>query len=132
MNCVIKYPKKNINFNNYENEKFWLIKLKDSGITPELIFYDDLKEILVTKYVGEKLCFENMPENYQDQLKNIIKILKDYNCRHNDIKNEELTVLNNKIYLIDFGWAFNYDEENPKCFPLCLGKYKKKKKKKNY
>ena len=38
---------------------------------------------------------------------NIYEILKYNNIYHNDITLDNLTILNNKIYLIDFGWANN-------------------------
>ena len=47
--------------------------------------------------------------------------LEKYNCRHNDIKPDELIVQNNKIRLIDFGWAHDLDKSNPSDWPKCLG-----------
>ena len=47
--------------------------------------------------------------------------LEKYNCRHNDIKPEEILVDKGKIKIIDFGWAYEKNKDNPKSWPECLG-----------
>ena len=52
---------------------------------------------------GERINKNNIPKDYEDQLNNIIKILENHNCRHNDIKPEELLIMNGKIKVVHFG-----------------------------
>ena len=57
------------------------------------------------EYAGEYLTKQNMPKNYEEQIKNIIVVLNQYRCSHNDIKPSELLILDGRIKLIDFGLA---------------------------
>ena len=70
---------------------------------------------------GERINKNNIPKDYEDQLNNIIKVLEKHNCRHNDIKPEELLVMNGKIKVVDFGWANELNEDNPDYWPKLLG-----------
>ena len=107
--------------NVYNNEKKWLIKMKNSILFPKLIYANDKFRLLITINAGELLNKNNLPEDYKLQFDNILKELKKYNCRHNDIKPSELVIKNHKINLIDFGWASELSKVNPKSFPPCLG-----------
>lgn len=107
--------------NVYKNEKKWLIKMKDSTLFPKLIYANDKLRLLLTINAGKLLNKENLPEDYKLQFDNILNELKKYNCRHNDIKPSELVIKNNKINLIDFGWAHELSNDNPISFPPYLG-----------
>ena len=111
--------------NVYENEKKWLLNLHDSSVFPKLLYFNDNLRMIVTIDEGELLTKCNIPYDYNNQGNNLIKELKRNNCRHNDIKPTELVIKEGKIKLIDFGWAHEYDKENPESWPECLGdKYK--------
>ena len=43
------------------------------------------------------------------------------NCRHNDIKPDEIIVYDGKIKLVDFGWANELNKKNPENWPKGLG-----------
>ena len=109
------------NINVYENEKKWLEKLKNSDIIAKPIHFDDKSRIITTEYSGENINKYNLPKNWEDQRDHIIETLRNNNCRHNDIKPNEILVYNGKLKLVDFGWASNYDKQNPKSWPKCLG-----------
>ena len=87
----------NDKINTYENEKKWLNILKETDVIAKPIHFDDNNKIITTEYVGERINKNNIPNDYEDQLNNIIKELEKHNCRHNDIKPEELLVMNGKI-----------------------------------
>lgn len=105
----------------YNNEKKWLTILKDTNIIAKPIHFDDKKRIITTEYSGVKLNKNNLPIDWEIQKTNILSVLKHHNCRHNDIKPDELLVIDNKIKLIDFGWANELDSTNPISWPKCLG-----------
>ena len=107
--------------NVYKNEKKWLNILKKSDIIAKPISFDDNSRIITTEYVGEKINKNNLPSDWENQRDYIISVLKKYNCRHNDIKPDELIVYNKKIKLIDFGWAHELNKNNPDVWPKCLG-----------
>jgi len=89
----------------YDREEHWLKKLSDSGITPGYISSDKRLKSVTMSYAGEYLTKQNMPKDYEEQIKNIIDVLKQYNCSHNDIKPSELLILDGKIKIIDFAWS---------------------------
>ena len=122
--CVSKkvsthWDKNNINV--YENEKKWLQKLTNTDIIAKPIYFIDNDRTIITEYSGEKINKHNIPDNWEQQRDNIISVLKQNNCRHNDIKPDEILVQNNKIKLIDFGWAHDANNENPENWPAGLG-----------
>lgn len=105
----------------YENEKKWLQKLKDTDIIARPIHFDDENRIITTEYAGELLNKDNLPEDWEEQRDRILKTLDYYDCRHNDIKPTELVIHDGKIRLIDFGWAHDSKQDNPKTWPKTLG-----------
>lgn len=105
----------------YDREEHWLKKLSDSGITPGYISSDKRLKSVTMSYAGEYLTKQNMPKDYEEQIKNIIDVLKQYNCSHNDIKPSELLILDDRIKLIDFGWSTKIGEPISKRWPLELG-----------
>lgn len=109
------------NINVYQNEKKWLNLLKNTDVIAKPVHFDDENRIITTEFVGESINKGNIPNNWKEQRDHICSTLKKFNCRHNDIKPNELIVHNNKIKLIDFGWANDFDKPNPHNFPSCLG-----------
>lgn len=79
------------------------LKLLNGKNTPKVI---DIGTNWVTlEYCGEELSKKNLPDNWVEQITEISQHLNDFNIIHRDIKKGNILVLNNKIYLIDFGWA---------------------------
>ena len=107
--------------NVYENEKKWLNILKDTNIIATPLSFDDNNKTITTIYSGEKINKYNIPSDWEDQRDYIIKVLNDHNCRHNDIKPDEILIDQGKIKLVDFGWAYELNKENPDIWPKCLG-----------
>lgn len=110
-----KFPKM------FDREVYWLEKLSNSGVTPIYISSNKRCNSVTMEYAGEYLTKQNMPKNYEEQTKNIIDVLKQYQCSHNDIKPSELLILDERIRLIDFSWSTKIGEPISKDWPEELG-----------
>lgn len=98
----------------YERELFWYEKLKDEIFIPKLVYKDDNNKIIITEYFGDRIDINNKPNNWEEQLTNILKILHDkYNWDNPDLKHTEILVSKEgKIGIVDFGWCrFNQSYE---------------------
>ena len=92
----------------FEREIYLLYFLNFHNIdfVPQLINYDIENRIMHMTYCGEKMNNYNKPNDYLEQLNNILTNINNLGIKHNDIKdNSELLILEEKIYLCDFGWA---------------------------
>lgn len=119
------YPR----FNVFINEIKWLSILKYFNRSPDLIYYNMNKKIIVMSNMGEVISRNNIPDDWELQIKYISDGLKYFGCAHNDIKPSEILVKDKKINIIDFGWSTRYGEKIPEEFPPGLGdkfKYKEK------
>lgn len=99
-------------YNVFEREVFWLKRFKDLDFIPNLISTNDDKKIIATEFVGDKITNLNIPNDFEKQLDNINKKIKEYNCQHNDINDDNFLIKNGKIYLIDFGWSTFIDDNH--------------------
>lgn len=70
---------------------------------------------------GEPLSLETLPDNWKDQLREILSSLAYYRILHRDIRLENLMVKDGIIKLIDFGWAKFEEEEEAVKPPDLLG-----------
>lgn len=95
----------------FANEIFWLKRFTGKIGFPT--YRGHSNGVIYINYCGNQLNRTNCPEDWQAQCGNILATLKFNNCRHHDIKPEEILVLDGKITLIDFGWAGPLDEETP-------------------
>ena len=88
---------------HYRNEINILPKLEIYNLTPKLINFNS--NCLFLSNCGEVISKNNIPINWKEQIYNIYNMLVKEKLYHNDITVTNFTVLKNKIYLIDFGWA---------------------------
>ena len=86
-------------------EVYWLQLFDHLEFTPNLLYADHQKFQIVMSYVGERLNDSNAPPNLYQQLFHISQQLMKLGCFYNDWKPENLTVLNDRIHIIDFGWC---------------------------
>lgn len=112
--------KKQINYtsNNLLENEYRILSHAVSNHFPKVYNYSDGS--LEMEHCGEPLE-DNIPDNWEEQLNDILKDLKANNILHRDIRIDNLTVKDKIIYLIDFGWAKIVGEEERLDVPSCLG-----------
>lgn len=115
-----KVYKEQKSFKNYDlvaTEKR-ILKALSSIHFPRL--YEDADNMIVMEDCGDIIDIDNLPQDWREQLVQIIMELRASNVQHRDIKPENLMVKEGIIRLIDFGWARFYDDQ-PDDPPSCLG-----------
>ncbi|MDC0859215.1 hypothetical protein OAP45_00080 [Candidatus Pelagibacter sp.] len=98
------------------NEIYWLNKLSKYKFFPKILKVDYQKKIISTSYEGDIISSKNKPNNWSEQLKEILNILKKNNCFHSDIKPDNLLVKKNKLVLIDFAQSIKITDLNKNLF----------------
>jgi len=92
-----------------KNEVFWLDKLNYLDFVPNLVSVDG--ESIVMTYVGRQVTPKSLPNDWREQVYSILNELAGVPCFHNDIKVEEILVMEGKIHLVDFHHATASREE---------------------
>lgn len=90
---------------NINNEVKCLKKLYKKKHFPILLSVDFDKNIIYLNNCGETVDNENIPKNWKEQIKEIIKTLKNSNVKNNDMWINNFLIKNDIINLIDFGWG---------------------------
>lgn len=98
-------------YEHYSKEIDILPKLEKYDLTPKLIDFNN--DTLILSNCGEIITKQNIPSNWKDQIYEIYKMLVKENIYHNDFTSTNVTVLNGKIYLIDFGWVSHNKPQYP-------------------
>ena len=109
------------NKQQFQNEINALLLLCNDNHFPKLLSYDDEEVCIYLNYCGEPLSSKNIPNDWKNQLKSIIiKLNNNKNIYHNDMmcrmnrnNGGNFCVMNNILYLIDFGWASRYKPSFP-------------------
>ena len=99
----MKIPYMYTDYDLLRREIFILKKLEQYNCFPKLLFYNNI--LLVTEYVGDIIIKETIPDNILFQINDISNILLKEKIIHSDIKQNEMLIKDNKLYIIDFGWA---------------------------
>tara|TARA_B100001059_G_C17712799_1_gene516408 strand:+ start:607 stop:1089 length:483 start_codon:yes stop_codon:yes gene_type:complete len=98
------------NLSIFYNEIFWLKKFQKYNFVPRIIDIDYHNYIILISYEGEKISDKNKPNDWVNQLKNILYYLRKNNCFHSDIKCDNLLVNKNKLVLIDFAQSIKISD----------------------
>jgi tRNA A-37 threonylcarbamoyl transferase component Bud32 len=100
---IIKYKEYDV----FQREIFWLklFEQHDFLFTPRIIDIDYNNLCFKMTYCGQPITKNTLPPNWRLQVYRILKSLGSVNCRHNDMKSDEILVNDDKIYMCDFGWA---------------------------
>ena len=107
-------------FGILEREARWLEILSPYAIAPNLVSAKD--DTLRLSYVGEPVRKHNLPADWRTQAERILSGLALGGCAHNDIKCDNLTVLDGRLYLIDFGWSTEVGAPIPTEWPAGIGR----------
>lgn len=78
------------------------------------------KNYMMTTYMGEHVCTENLPGDYAEQVSRIVTDMKSVGVRQNDMKKQDhmndFVIMNKKnVSLVDFGWASIHGKLNVNC-----------------
>ena len=103
---IIKILRKNQNgMIFFKNEVNTLLTVINENHFPKLICADINSMNICMTYCGELISKENLPNNWYEQFIEIKEILLKYELIIADIQYKNICVLNNIIYLIDFGFS---------------------------
>ena len=112
--------KKQVSYDDFsliENEER-ILTLCDSAHIPKLI--GSIGDEIEIEDCGDHLTADNLPEDWKNQLVDIVLYLRKVGICHNDIKVDNLMVKDNIVKIIDFGWS-SLEEEDISHYPSCLG-----------
>lgn len=101
-------------------ETLWIMRLECTGIVPKFLSMVS-EHVFEMENAGEILTCENLPRNYREQAENILRILAENNCSHNDIRPDNICVKDGIMRLIDFQWATELDDPIPSHWPKKIG-----------
>lgn len=90
-----------------DREIFFLSKLKKYKHFPKILGSGN--DYIIMSYCGRAGMIKNEMRNQAD---NILEILAINKIKHRDITKNNLLVLDDCLYLIDFGWSINDDEND--------------------
>jgi len=95
----------------FEREIYILDKLKSSNYFQKIYSYND--NMIYMEYLGDSL-FDNfmLPHDWENQIRNIFQILDDNRIFYPEFNLKNILILNNRLYLIDYGLARICDESN--------------------
>ena len=96
------------NENQIKNEVCSLLKLYKKPHFPILLSKNINKKYIYINYCGVKLTDTNIPPNWKEQLKKIVKTLYENKVYNNDMWKNNFLIKEDTIYLIDFGWAKSF------------------------
>lgn len=108
-----KYNHDSISLGLFENELKWYKRFSQIPNVPPHIpkMLDYSRDTLVLEYVGAPITKETIPVNFKDQLRIIASLLKYHRCHHCDIIPGNLLIFNTNLFIIDFGWALEEDQD---------------------
>lgn len=99
--------------------------------SPDLLELDVESLQITMTYLGPVVAAETLPEDWRDQMDEILDDLAQEGLRHNDIRSQNILVRDGKLRLIDFGWATTYNQVIPNDWPNGVLKPALKNKRKN-
>lgn len=103
---ILAVKKRPTYFVSYVTEKVWLQRMQGSGVTVEPLAFFDGDQTLVLQHVGNPVTKDTLPGDWEVQLLHILEVFLERNCRHNDLKPEEIMVDGTgRLRIVDLGFA---------------------------
>eukprot|EP01103_Thecamoeba_quadrilineata_P000749 TRINITY_DN10660_c0_g1_i1.p1 TRINITY_DN10660_c0_g1~~TRINITY_DN10660_c0_g1_i1.p1 ORF type:complete len:334 (-),score=16.10 TRINITY_DN10660_c0_g1_i1:44-1045(-) len=96
--CLKKYQ----HYDSFLKETKYTKLLSDSKHFPT--YYADIPNRLLFSYCGARLTRETIPNDYEEQINEIIEVFRAHSITHNDIHPYNMLLLNGNIKLIDFAY----------------------------
>lgn len=87
------------------NEVMHLEKLKECKFTPKLFKVRPEKLTIYMSYCGDRIKEDDLPGFMWIIKKYKKKLVDHWGIYHNDLKPDNICILQGQIYFIDFGWA---------------------------
>ncbi len=87
----------------FSNEVNTLKRLQGFPYFPHLISFDTDKLIIYMTYCGETISNKNLPQDWENQMSNISRILTVLNINSNDMSIRNTCCLGDELKIIDFG-----------------------------
>lgn len=100
--CLKVYSDSKYSKNSYKMELKNLKLLSNYEHFPKYIGCQKSK--ILMEYCGEKISKDNIPDDFINQIDDIINIFRSFSISHNDIHPDNILVKNGKIILIDFAF----------------------------
>jgi predicted Ser/Thr protein kinase len=88
-----------------EREVFWLERLKNTGVVPELLAVDQSSRAILMSDCGEPISTLNAPLDWEKQLSGLMEQLRANRCSHNDLSEHEVLVKDGRLRIVDFTFA---------------------------
>ena len=108
--------KKKISFNRlglhlFQNEVNSLLKLTNCSHIPQILGFNPKRMEIYMTYCGKELTRQTLPKDWKVQFKNISEIFIQNKIHSNDMIIRNTTVLDGKLYIIDFGLNNQFKED---------------------
>lgn len=109
-------------YGDMEREAAWLARVYDDAAVsdPDIVADPPSRTITMPDW-GERVTSTTLPANWRSQADGILSLLSLNGCQHNDIRPENLLVLDDTLRLIDFQWATPLGTPPPLGWPPSLG-----------
>jgi len=105
-----KLPENMLGVFYFNNEISSLWRLRNYNHFPKLISSNRKKLSIYMTYCGEKINYKNIPDNWLDQYNKIKETFSNLKLTSGDMLKKNICVLDNTIYIIDFGLNSNFSE----------------------
>jgi predicted Ser/Thr protein kinase len=102
---VIKRYKRHTPARQIECEVSWLVRLRGTGIAPELLGLDRSARAILMSDCGEPISARNAPHDWEKQITALLDQLSANGCAHNDLSENAILVREGKLRVIDFAFA---------------------------
>lgn len=106
-----KLPRNTLGYYFFNNEIKSLFILNSYKHFPKLISFDKNSLFIYMAYCGNEINYKNIPDNWLQQYNEIKHVFTKLKITSGDILQRNICVLNNVIFIIDFGLNTQFSEK---------------------